>query len=548
MFQAVLNSARLSLAFGAFAALLSTSITFAQATEYARNPASKYPIAVNGMIERVGGNWESGVFRGRWICTQGIVENFSAIALAPVSPEPVGPNDPPGTTMFTKYFQAHPEADGVMMVGGTCAPWNCGDPLYGFGFTPTVDGDVYSFPGCETDFVEFNATIRNPGAQLYGFKFRGDPTNFRLSVCASDLFMETATGHAWVEMFDGQQRYSYGKYSKNTTPFSFQAVIRDDGWRQWTERVTWPLTRRRYNAALERLHEWKRLAALGDDWYWAGEQNCMDFAAKIAEAADLDVPRYRMLWIPGIQPLRSPTPDTFCASVRLWNGACYGERPRGRCQSVFGQFANLDNDTIAFSGHPGWLLARAEESPNSVASDFYSQATYHTAPDLVVGIRKTLSLTLAEAYPGRTLTLVDFGDGSDMEFASTEEPKEHGFAALGTYAARVIALDAAGVHVIRFNIQVVPKGKPIGASIQIPQLPPLLNQPENPGSEAVIAPFARTYPADVTCDWATNGEDLAMILANWGSQVPTIADIDGDGVVSGNDLAVVLAGWGAPTP
>jgi hypothetical protein len=39
-----------------------------------------------------------------------------------------------------------------------------------------------------------------------------------------------------------------------------------------------------------------------------------------------------------------------------------------------------------------------------------------------------------------------------------------------------------------------------------------------------------------------------MILANWGSQVPTIADIDGDGVVSGNDLAVVLAGWGAPTP
>jgi hypothetical protein len=112
----------------------------------------------------------------------------------------------------------------------------------------------------------------------------------------------------------------------------------------------------------------------------------------------------------------------------------------------------------------------------------------------------------------------------------------------------VIALDAAGVHVIRFNIQVVPKGKPIGASIQIPQLPPLLNQPENPGTEAVIAPFARTYPADVTCDWATNGEDLAMILANWGSQVPPIADIDGDGVVSGNDLAVVLAGWGAPTP
>lgn len=49
----------------------------------------------------------------------------------------------------------------------------------------------------------------------------------------------------------------------------------------------------------------------------------------------------------------------------------------------------------------------------------------------------------------------------------------------------------------------------------------------------------------MNCNWVADGEDLALVLAQWGSTAVTMADIDGDGVVSGNDLAIVLAGWGA---
>ena len=120
---------------------------------------------------------------------------------------------------------------------------------------------------------------------------------------------------------------------------------------------------------------------------------------------------------------------------------------------------------------------------------------------------------------------------------------EHVYSKPGPYQARVIVLGASGIQVIRTPIIVTPKGKPASASIGVPSIPP----PEkllNPGDPAVVPPFARTFPADVTGDWVANGEDLAMVLASWGSTEPTLADIDEDGVVNGNDLAVVLAGWG----
>lgn len=545
MFHAVLNSARLSLAFGAFAALLSTSITFAQATEYARNPASKFPIVVNGMIERVGGNWESGVFRGRWICTQGIVENFSAIALAPVSPEPVGPNDPPGSTMFTKYFQAHPDADGVMLVGGTCAPWNCGDPLYGFGFTPTVDGDVYSFPGCETDFVEFNATIRNPGAQLYGFKFRGDPTKYALRIYSADMLVTYVSGHAFVEFLADGQATRMGKNTYSWGPVNIPITrgrILDEVDTLWTERIEWPLTRARYNAAIAKARRLKWLSDMGDDVYWVFRQNCVDFAAQIAEAAGVDMPRYRML-----SPPYAPAPYELSVSIRdaaRQNGGCHGdERPRGRCMTLQGNFGG---GQPRYHADPGFLVDRCMHNPEQAAASFLSKPTYHTGPTVTVGRNQEVSLSIGEAYPQATLLVTDFDDGTDP-VPVLVSPAVHRYPGVGVYNARVMAIDPAGLHVISVTIEVTKKAGPAAAVVTVPLLPPL-EQPLNPGDDAVMPAFARTYPADVTCDWATNGEDLAMILANWGSQVPTIADIDGDGVVSGNDLAVVLAGWGAPTP
>ena len=49
-------------------------------------------------------------------------------------------------------------------------------------------------------------------------------------------------------------------------------------------------------------------------------------------------------------------------------------------------------------------------------------------------------------------------------------------------------------------------------------------------------------PADINGDGTVNGQDLAELLARWGSADPA-ADINGDGSVDGQDLASLLAGW-----
>jgi len=52
-------------------------------------------------------------------------------------------------------------------------------------------------------------------------------------------------------------------------------------------------------------------------------------------------------------------------------------------------------------------------------------------------------------------------------------------------------------------------------------------------------------PADLNCDGAVDGNDLAIVLGGWGPcGSPCIADINDDGIVDGNDLAIVLGAWG----
>ena len=49
---------------------------------------------------------------------------------------------------------------------------------------------------------------------------------------------------------------------------------------------------------------------------------------------------------------------------------------------------------------------------------------------------------------------------------------------------------------------------------------------------------------DVNCDGTVDGNDLAIVLAAWGTGNPQ-ADIDRSGLVDGSDLAIVLANWGS---
>ena len=49
--------------------------------------------------------------------------------------------------------------------------------------------------------------------------------------------------------------------------------------------------------------------------------------------------------------------------------------------------------------------------------------------------------------------------------------------------------------------------------------------------------------ADVTGDAMVNGDDLLLVIGQWGAA--GAADVNGDGVVDGADLLLVLATWGA---
>jgi hypothetical protein len=51
-------------------------------------------------------------------------------------------------------------------------------------------------------------------------------------------------------------------------------------------------------------------------------------------------------------------------------------------------------------------------------------------------------------------------------------------------------------------------------------------------------------PADFNGDGAVDGNDLGVLLADWGPCGACSPDLNGDGVVDGIDLGRLLADWG----
>ena len=50
---------------------------------------------------------------------------------------------------------------------------------------------------------------------------------------------------------------------------------------------------------------------------------------------------------------------------------------------------------------------------------------------------------------------------------------------------------------------------------------------------------------DLNDDGFVNGEDLGVLLGNWGACAGCAGDFTGDGFVNGEDLGIMLGGWGA---
>ncbi|MCH2145582.1 MAG: hypothetical protein MK082_10640 [Phycisphaerales bacterium] len=55
-----------------------------------------------------------------------------------------------------------------------------------------------------------------------------------------------------------------------------------------------------------------------------------------------------------------------------------------------------------------------------------------------------------------------------------------------------------------------------------------------------------TCSGDIDMDGTVDGEDLTILLGDWGScDIPCPGDVDGDGMVDGSDLTILLGQWGA---
>ena len=54
-------------------------------------------------------------------------------------------------------------------------------------------------------------------------------------------------------------------------------------------------------------------------------------------------------------------------------------------------------------------------------------------------------------------------------------------------------------------------------------------------------------PGDVNGDGEVNGEDLGLMLGDWGmcTSEECPADFNGDGIVDGADLGILLGAWGS---
>ena len=66
------------------------------------------------------------------------------------------------------------------------------------------------------------------------------------------------------------------------------------------------------------------------------------------------------------------------------------------------------------------------------------------------------------------------------------------------------------------------------------------------GNLEITGPTQPSCPADLNDDNFVNGDDLGILLGQWGAcSTPCSADFNGDGFVNGDDLGVMLAAWGA---
>ncbi len=470
---------------------------------------------------------------------------------------------PAGTTSPVQaFFDLHPEAHFAYQFAPIAMINDCdGDGLYSLGSgnppcwgTPaaTIRPDVVPAPlpadiRSSTPFnciprPRFIVTVSAPpllNGGVVGIRIRG--VNKGLLLAMSAYADNTLTsGHAWVHLakkpLPAQHQgfafhRAFGKWSRGPVgSFGWTpGVILNDRLGFFDYTAWFPVTTAEYNAAVRVINR----DILVPPTFHVPWGTCIVWAREVMTAAGCPVPSSSDSF--GFQSPRAFTKE--CARILALNGG-----KLARCGYII-TAPRPDLFLTAPLGEAEVVEQALRTNPQGAADELgfgYRSVSLGSA-----ALRVGAQLTLEIDRPEESLVFVDFGDGPSVVHATGA--LTHAYSKPGLYQARVMTLQNGLVTDATLTVTVQPKG-PKGATVHytIPEVPPIdFGAPPAP---IALVEWERTFPADVNSDWVADGNDLAMVLAEWGSMEPSPTDITDDGVVDGNDLAIVLAGWGLSAP
>jgi len=491
----------------------------------------------------------------------GVHERFDVefVAVTALHQFPAGTTDP-----IAAFFQANPQAHFAYRYDPIALINDCdGDGRYDLGAgnppcwgapSANLRPDVVpaQLPADIRSSTPFNcnprptfiATVTAPpllNGGVIGIRIRGH--NAGLFMGASTVTWQTwpsPYGHAWVQwksvrsdcdpQIPGPCRIAVGKYPRQPG-YRNPGELRDDTNRMADFTLWYPVTTAQYVSGL-RLALAQMPPNRCRDFHGCTD-NCVVFVREIFSAAGL--------WLPDtVGHLGCPCPRKLKQTFHdmLLNGI----RPPDCGYIVSGnQFQDPPIDPNGFD--MDLTLELLGSHPEVLATQLGMPFVPHELGSVKLGTGGTLVFDLD--FSNDVAVMIDYGDGTIVRAVPGANP--HTYGGIGSYEARVSVFTSDEIRTHELLVSVSKRGnakasRSLAIADGIPQEPntnpPVIRLPE----------FPQTFEGDVNRDWTVNGDDLAMVLASWGSTGASPDDIDGDGAVNGNDLAIVLAGWGLSAP
>ena len=285
-----------------------------------------------------------------------------------------------------------------------------------------------------------------------------------------NIHLGAYTGHAFVQLLpdtgpQGSSRnLTFGFYPRNQALAitGGPGQIKNDSEHGWEWKLCKSVTDESYDKAA-------RLISLDRDkvpQYSLGGFNCTDWVFKVADAAGVKLPSARALGT-GLYD-----PEELANKYKvLWRDQGGRNIPGG--DAVFKNTANVWPNNVAdppartidLDSYTDITLL-AFSAPRTIAHALDMTARTAVLPALTVGAGRPLRISLARLGRSRTVTEVQFGDGSRQYQRRTFA---HSYRRAGTYRLRGIAIANATVYRFSLHVKVIRGGDAVSTATTVPR-------------------------------------------------------------------------------